>query len=294
MNEQTRYLTLRQTLLLVLVCNLGVALAKILYGKIVGVASITADGFHSLSDGTSNILGLLGLSFAFRPADESHPYGHKKFETLASLGIAMLLFVAALEVLREAWTRWSMSRAPEIRLESFLLMTATLMVNLFVVWWEKSIGRKWRSDFLLADALHTQSDVFVSLGVLGTLVAVRCGLPWVDILTALVIVGLIVRAGIAIIRESSRILCDEKVLHPEAVAHVVREIPEVQGCHKIRTRGRTDDIHLDLHVLVDEHMSVEEAHRVSKEVEQVIKEKFSGVTDVTVHIEPVTEKEENL
>ncbi|MBC7217578.1 MAG: cation transporter [Candidatus Caldatribacterium sp.] len=292
MDERVRFLALRRTLLLVLFCNLGVALAKVLYGKIAGIASITADGFHSLSDGASNVIGILGLSFAFRPADESHPYGHKKFETLASLGIAMLLFGAALEVLREVWNRLGSSHVLEVRPESFGILAATLSVNVLVVFFEKSVGRRWRSDFLLADALHTQSDIFVSLGVLGTLLAIRLGLPWVDTLTALVIAGLIVRAGITIILESSRVLCDEKVLHPEAVAHVVCGIPEVQGCHKIRTRGRADDIHLDLHVLVDEKMSVEEAHRVSEEVEQVIKEKFSGVTDVTVHIEPTTEKEE--
>lgn len=293
MDEQTRYRVLRKTLLLVLVCNLGVALAKILYGKIAGIASVTADGFHSLSDGASNIIGLLGLSFAFRPADESHPYGHKKFETLASIGIAMLLFWAAFLIFQEIWSRWSAPHILEIRTESFFIMIVTLTVNILVVLWERSVGHKWHSDFLLADALHTQSDIFVSLGVLGTLVAVRFGLPWVDILTALVIVGLIVRAGISIIRESSRILCDENVLHPEAIAHIVREIPKVQGCHKIRTRGRADDIHLDLHVLVDEKMSVEEAHQVSEKVEQAIKEKFNGVTDVTVHIEPKTEKEEH-
>lgn len=292
MDERIRYTVLRRTLLYVLFCNLGVALAKILYGKIAGIASITADGFHSLSDGASNIIGLFGLALAFRPADAGHPYGHKKFETFASLGIAMLLFGAASEILREVWTRLRFSHIPEVQSESFALVILTLFVNTFVVFWEKSVGRKWKSDFLLADALHTQSDIFVSLGVLGTLVAVRSGLPWVDTLTALVIAGLVVRAGIAIIRESSRILCDESVLHPEAIAHVVREIPEVQGCHKIRTRGRSDDIHLDLHVLVNESMSVEEAHRVSEEVEQVIKERFSGVTDVTVHIEPATEKEE--
>jgi len=293
MDERIRYVALRRTLLYVLFCNLGVALAKVLYGKMAGVASVTADGFHSLSDGASNIIGLFGLAFAFRPADASHPYGHKKFETFASLGIAMLLFGAASEIIREVWTRLSTSHIPEIRTESFAIVAVTILVNTFVVFWEKSVGRKWRSDFLLADALHTQSDIFVSLGVFGTLVAVRLGLPWMDTLTALVIVGLIVRAGIAIIRESSRILCDANVLHPEAIAHVVREIPEVQGCHKIRTRGRADDIHLDLHVLVDEKMSVEEAHRISEEVEQVIKQKFNGVTDVTVHIEPTTEKEEH-
>lgn len=291
MDEETRYLTLRRILLLVLFCNLGVALAKVLYGKLAGITSITADGFHSLSDGASNVIGLVGLFFAFRPADESHPYGHKKFETLASAGIAILLFGAASEILREVWARWSSPRALEVHTGSFVLMILTLGVNAIVVLWEKSAGKKWKSDFLLADALHTQSDIFVSLGVLGTLVAVRLGWPWVDILTALVIVALIVRAGITILAESSRVLCDENVLHPEVVAHIVQAIPGVQGCHKIRARGRSDDVHLDLHVLVDEEMSVEKAHTVSEEVERAIKEKFSGVADVTIHIEPANLEE---
>ncbi|WP_438313789.1 cation diffusion facilitator family transporter [Candidatus Caldatribacterium sp. SIUC1] len=293
MDEKTRYVALRRVLILVLFCNLGVALVKILYGKIAGITSVTADGFHSLSDGISNIVGLVGLSVAFRPPDTSHPYGHKKFETFASVGIALLLFGAASEVVREVWTRWTSLHVPEVQVTSFALMALTLGVNGVVVLWEKAVGKRWKSDFLLADALHTQSDVFVSLGVLGTLVAIRLGFPWMDILASLAIAGLIVRAGIVILTESCRILCDENVLYPEAVAQVVRSVPAVQGCHKIRTRGRADDIHLDLHVLVDENMSVEEAHRISEEVEQVIKQKFNGVTDVTVHIEPTTEKEEH-
>ncbi len=102
---QEHYSRIRRVLVLVLALNWAVALAKIIYGLLSRCESMTADGFHSLSDGTSNIVGLIGIHFACQPKDKDHPYGHKKYETLFSLGIAALLFFVCLNLLKEGVNR---------------------------------------------------------------------------------------------------------------------------------------------------------------------------------------------
>lgn len=102
MTEQARYYAIRNVLLGILILNWGVALTKLLYGRFIGSASMVADGFHSLSDGASNIIGLIAISISVRPADVNHPYGHKKFESFASIAIALLLFIVSIDILRGA------------------------------------------------------------------------------------------------------------------------------------------------------------------------------------------------
>ena len=288
MTEQTRYYTIRNVLLGILLLNWGVALTKLLYGKHIGSASMTADGFHSLSDGASNIIGLIAISISVRPADGNHPYGHKKFESFASIAIALLLFIVSIDILRGAIDRLSKPIIPEVTPSSFIVMGIVLFVNILVVSYENRIGRQLHSDILTSDALHTLSDIFVSISVVITLIAVRLGVTWLDGITAMVIAGLILKSGIQILLRSSDVLCDRIIIDPSVITHFVLSIPEVKGCHKIRTRGRKDDIHIDLHLLVDNNMDVQNAHEIANHVENTLKKNIPGVSDVVVHIEPAT------
>jgi len=289
MTEQTRYYAIRNVLLGILLLNWGVALAKLLYGRFIGSASMVADGFHSLSDGASNIIGLIAISISVRPADVNHPYGHKKFESFASIAIALLLFIVSIDILRGAIDRLSKPVIPEVSPTSFIVMAIVLFVNIVVVSFETRIGRRLHSDILTSDALHTLSDIFVSISVVVTLIAVRLGVTWLDVVAAMVIAGLILKSGIEILLRSSDVLCDRVIVDPAVITDIVLSISEVKGCHKIRTRGRKDDIHIDLHLLVADHMDVQNAHEIANQVEDALKKNIPGVTDVVVHIEPVTE-----
>ena len=288
MTEQERYIQIRNVLLGILFLNWGVALAKIIYGRSIGSASMVADGFHSLSDGASNIIGLVGISISVRPADGDHPYGHKKYESFTAIAIALLLFIMGTEILRGAFSRLSNPIVPEVSLSSFGVMVITIIVNLLVVKFESKTGRRLESDILTSDALHTRSDIFVSLSVIITLVAVKLGVVWLDMVAAIVIAGLILRAGIQVLLRSSEVLCDRIIVDPSTITKIVVSIPGIQGCHKIRTRGRKDDIYIDLHMLVADKMPVEKAHELASQVETTLKKEIHGVSDIVVHIEPVT------
>jgi cation diffusion facilitator family transporter len=286
---EDRFLQIRRILLYILVLNWAVAVAKLGYGWLTRSASMSADGFHSLSDGLSNIIGLLGIWIASRPIDEGHPYGHRKYETLTSIGISAILFLACLNVVREGVLRFLRPVLPEVNWGSFLIMGITLMINLLVMTYETRKGRLLKSDVLLSDALHTRADLLTSSSVIVTLIGVRLGYPILDPVASLIIAGFIAYAAVDILREGSRVLSDGVAIQTDEIKKVVLAIMGVKECHQIRSRGRTDDIHIDLHVLVDPRMHVVEAHHLSYAIENKIKREFRGVTDVVVHIEPLEE-----
>lgn len=281
----------RFVLLAVLGLNLAVACAKLFVGWLTGSVSITADGYHSFSDGVSNIVGLIGLAWAAKPVDPCHPYGHRKYETLAAVGIAALLFFMAFNVGRQAVARLTSALVPEVTAASFAVMLATMAVNIFVIRYERGEGRRLGSEILLSDARHTVSDLIVSTSVILTLVAIELGYPILDVVTAFIVAGFIAWAGLNVLRENMEVLADRAPVAAEDIRTICRLVEGVEDCHRIRSRGRPDDVYIDLHVLLARGMAVERAHEIANSIEGDIKRHIHGVRDVTVHIEPNTEAE---
>ncbi|MGD0917686.1 MAG: cation diffusion facilitator family transporter [Thermodesulfobacteriota bacterium] len=287
MDSEDRFQKIRRILIDILFLNWGVAAAKLIYGWLTHSASMTADGFHSFSDGSSNIIGLLGIWIASRPIDESHPYGHKKYETLTSVGISALLFVVCINVVRQGILRFLQPVVPEVTFMSFLVMGVTLAINVAVMVYETRMGRALKSDILISDALHTRADILTSSSVIVSLIGIKLGYSILDPIASLVIAIFIGYAGVEILKESSRVLSDGVAIRIDEIEKVVLSIKGVKECHHIRSRGRPDDIHIDLHVLVDPDMHVHKAHHLSYAIENKIKRDFQGVTDVVVHMEPM-------
>lgn len=245
-----------------------------------------SDGFHSLTDSAANIMGLVGSRASRKPPDEDHPYGHRKFETLAAAGIFIFLLLAVIEVARTAITRFSTGSAPEITGSSFGIMLLTIAVNLTVVRYERREGRRLDSELLLADAMHTQSDVFTSCAVLVALVGMAAGYPLFDPIGGLVIAAFIARTGWQVARDTSHILADRAALVESDIRRVVMSVPEVVGCHQIRSRGSSDHIFLDLHVWFSGGTTLYEAHRLSHVVKDRLLAEFPQIKDAIIHIEP--------
>jgi cation diffusion facilitator family transporter len=275
----------------VLALNLAVAVAKLAVGWLTGSVSISADGYHSVSDGASNVVGLIGVAWASRPTDPGHPYGHRKYETLAAVGIAALLFLVAFNVGREAVERLLHPAVPQVTALSFAVMLATMAVNIAVMRYERGEGRRLGSEILLADARHTRSDIVVSSSVLATLVAIRLGAPVLDVITAFMVAGFIAWAGLNVLRENMEVLADRAPVSEHDIQTICRQVSGVRECHRIRSRGRPDDIYIDLHVLLERQLSLEQAHDIASRIEHGLKQHIHGVRDVTVHIEPYTEAE---
>ncbi len=284
--RKERYQAIQATLWVVLGFNWGVAIAKVIYGWVSLSASVLADGLHSFSDGSSNIVGLVAIGAAAKPRDKEHPYGHAKIETLVSLFIAALLILLSFEIIRSAFQRIFHPVSPNITGAGFVILLLTMLINTIIYLYESHQAKKWNSDFLLADSYHTRSDIFVSVLVLATLAAIRIGYPEADLFTALLVAVTIARAGVDVLLRASRVLVDTRIIHPEGIEQIALQVAGVKRCYNIRSRGRQDEIFIDLHASVARTMNIEEAHRVSQEIEDRLKNSFPGVAEVIVHIEP--------
>lgn len=270
----------------VLILNFVVAAAKIFLGLATGAVSVLSDGFHSLTDTASNVVGIIGVRAASAPPDVDHPYGHRKFETMASVGILIFLLLVLREVLGTAWERFHTGGEPTITPLTFAVMGGTFLINLAVVIYERRAGQRLRSEVLLADAHHTTSDLMTSATVIAALIGVKLGYMWLDPAAAVVVAGFIGYACWEIFRSTSDILGDRIVIPEDEIMAVVKGVPDVIGAEKIRTRGSADFVFLDLHVWMDANMRLEEAHHLSHVVKDRLMEHFPQIKDAVIHIEP--------
>jgi cation diffusion facilitator family transporter len=281
-----RYTAVSRVLFRVLFLNLAVAAAKIALGLATGAVSVQSDGFHSLTDSASNVVALVGVRIARQPPDSDHPYGHRKFESMASVGILVFLILVLVQVLWAAMERLMRPVPPVVDSLSFVVMGATLLINGMVVIYERRAAHRLASEVLLADAHHTLSDLFTSATVIAALIGVRSGMVLLDPLAALVVAGFIGYACWEIFQDTSRILADQIVIAEDDIRRVVAEVPQVLGCHQIRSRGSADHVFLDLHIWMDASMRLDEAHAISHVVKDRIMAKYPQVKDAVIHIEP--------
>ena len=287
-NMQTkRTVQVKRVLWIVLFLNLGVALAKYIYGVISGSTSMQADGIHSVFDSAGNVVGLIGISLATKPADRDHPYGHFKFETYASLVIGIFLLVAAAEVGSSAVTSLvNQEFNATVTPISFAVMIITLFINISVSRYESKCGRELNSEILVADSRHTLSDALVSIGVIIGLILIQFGIAMADAIMALIVMVAILLTAFDVFKTGLQTLSDKSRLPEERISEIVSAIPGARKPHMIRSRGTTDEVYVDLHILVDPNMTVLESHALSDEIEKQINDAFPEAKDILVHVEP--------
>jgi cation diffusion facilitator family transporter len=284
---ETRYSAVSRVLLRVLFLNLGVAVAKIAFGYASGAISILSDGFHSLTDTASNLVGLVGVRAARQPPDADHPYGHRKYETVAAGAVILFLLLVVVEVVRNVFNHFTGRAAPlDISAMAFVVMLGTIGVNLAVVAYESREAERLGSEVLLADSLQTRGDVWTSLAVISALVGARYGLTILDPLAGLVVAGFIARSGYQIARATTGILSDRIVIADSDLERIIMAVPGVVGCHHIRTRGSADHVFLDLHIWLPPDMSLIDAHALSHVVKDRLMAKYPQIADAIIHIEP--------
>ena len=284
------YRQVKRVLWTILAANLTVAVAKIVMGSLINSTSLTADGFHSLTDGSANIIGLIGIHFASQPVDQDHPYGHGKFEMFAGLFIAGMLFVMAGKIILEAIGSFIKPVMPEVTLESLLILLLTLGINIFVSIFEYKKGKALNSQILISDAAHTRSDIFVSTGVLLTLSGIKLGVPpFSDPLTSLLVAVFIIRAAYEVFRDNSGILVDRAVVDAGKIRQIVLGFAQVKDVHNIRSRGSKNDMHIDMHIMTEPDLSVEESHALIHSIEEKLKDVINKNVQVFAHLEPYGE-----
>ena len=279
---------------IILFANLGVAITKMVVGYLINSASLSTDGIHSLSDGLSNVGGLIGITIASIPVDKEHPYGHKKSEIIASLFIGGMLLFLGLKTLITGFGRFVNPGEISITLISLISLILTIGINIFVTIYERRKGEEYNSFILISDSIHTKSDIFISVGVLISLIGIRIGLPQIiDPIISIIISLFILRASYEIFKESIGILLDKAMIGEERIIEILNTFSEIKNIHNIRSRGVENDIYVDMHIMIDANTSTEDAHKLSHNIEREIKNNINPNCQVIIHIEPY-HKDENV
>ncbi len=260
--------------------------AKFVVGIGIGSLAVLSDAVHASVDAMNNVLALVVMFVASRGPDEEHPYGHEKFETLGALAIVGFLSISGFELAKGAVTRLIRGSEPlEITTVQVGLLLATLAVNVLVAAYESRRGRELNSDILLADAAHTKADVFITLGVLLSVLLAREGWSWADPVVALVVAVIIVILASRIVLRSVPVLVDQHVVQSDIIQSTAEVVDGVISAYDIRSRGSQSRTFAELTIAVNRNASVEAAHQIADRVEESLRTQLQ-IHEIVVHVEP--------
>lgn len=263
--------------------NILVLVVKLFVGLSTNSLAILADCIHSLTDVANNIVAWIVLRLSAMPADREHPYGHRKFETLAVFGLATLLAVMAIEIAKSAFTK----ETTEIVSGTWelVLMIGVLVVNIVLATWQRYWARRLKSGIMLADAAHTFADVLTTIVVIIGWQLSSMGFLILDRLCALGVAGLVFYLAYDLYKSAFPVLVDEYAIDPEDIKDAVMTVQGVKASGRIRSRWIGSDIAIDIVISVDADLTTEESHKIADKIEILIEEQFN-VGDAFIHVEP--------
>lgn len=263
--------------------NLVVLIIKLLVGITTGSFAVLSDAVHSLTDIFNNIVAWIVIRHSIKPADSKHPYGHRKFETVAVFSLAALLAILAFELIIRAATR----ETTEITTGwlELGLMLGVLTINIVISTWQRGWAKRLKSDILLADANHTLSDVLVTTSVIAGWQLSAMGWVWIDQLCALAVAGLIFYLAFGLFKRTLPVLVDERAIEPEILSSAVLGVDGVRAIRRVRSRWVGTTRAVDLIIEVDAKLPTKTAHEITDQLETLLADRFD-VHDISIHVEP--------
>jgi cation diffusion facilitator family transporter len=276
-----------------LIINLLLAALKLILGLIGKSQAVVADALHSFSDVITDLTVIIGVKYWIPPADDRHPYGHKKIETVVTLIIGILLVMVGFEIIINA-----IKTIPAARPQTTLWIAAiaplvSIIVKEFLYHWTVFIGKKVKSTALIANAWHHRSDALSSIPVFlaVTTASVLPQYSYVDQIGAVIVAFFIFKVAWDITKPAYMILIDSGASQKEIdeISRIALSVKGVKSIHKIRTRKISDNYFVDLHVQVNGLLTVIEGHHISEEVKSHLVQKGPDIIDVVVHLEPFDE-----
>jgi len=285
-NSQQRDKDVQRIILIEGSVNLVVLVAKTVVGFSTGSLAILSDAIHSLTDVVNNMIAWMVVRLSSTPADRKHPYGHRKFETLAVFFLASLLVLLSFELALRAINKDDTEIVNSVW--GLAVMLAILVINITVSIWQRMWARRLQSDILLADASHTFSDVLTTVVVIVGWQLSSMGYVWLDRACALGVSALVLYLAYALFKKSLPILTDEYSIEPELISRSIENINGLRQIRRIRSRWIGADKSIDLIVSVDPQLSTKESHEIASTIERRIEDDF-GITDISIHVEPISE-----
>ncbi len=284
-----RYREIRKVTLIGSVVDLILGVVKIMIGLAAGSEALIADGVHSLSDLATDFLVLFAAKHAHREADEDHPYGHGRIETVATVALGVTLVIVAVGISIDAFSRMSSGERLLLHGSWALLIALISVVSKEIIYqYTARVARRLRSNMLHANAWHSRSDAISSIIVVIGVGGAMAGYTYLDEVAAIAVALMIAKIGWDLLWTSLQELID-KALEPELVEEIRRAILGVGGvraCHMLRTRTSGSDSLVDVHIQVDPTLSVSEGHQIGERVRRQLISEVEHVADVTVHIDP--------
>lgn len=288
MTEQERYRQAKNITLIGAVVNAILGCIKLVGGFLYHSHALVADGVHSFSDLITDLMVLFASKYGSQVADESHPYGHQRIETAATLILALLLILAGIGIAWDSLDELLHATHDAPGWLALPIAILSIIANEILFHYTHHIGKRIKSALVIANAWHHRSDaassIVVTLGLLGSLF----GFVYLDAVAAIIVGFMIIKMGISYGWDSVKELIDTAV-EPEMLAKIERIIQAVDGVeriHQLRSRSMGDDILIDVHVLVAPQISVSEGHYIAQHVHQALVNQLDRVKDVIVHVDP--------
>ena len=274
--------------------NILLVIFKIAAGFLIRSSALIADGVHSLSDLLTDIVILLGTRLSSRPADETHPYGHRKFDTIASQLVAFILIAVGFSFIFSAGAAIFRKEVnyPGVIMLAVAIISVVSKEIIFNM--TRKISRETQSAALYANAWHHRSDSFSSIAVLIGGAASLLGWGYADNMATIIV-------GIMIMGVAGKIFYDNLIELTEhaadkksvlAIERIISKAENISGWHALRTRSLGGELFLDFHVIVDPELTVRESHKIIDQIEEQIQSELSKPANILIHIDPEKAKDD--
>lgn len=273
-----------------IVAGAAITTTKFLAWSLTGSTAVLSDAIESVVNVAAAAMATWSVAVAARPADEDHPYGHGKAESISAAVEGLMIAAAASLICVEAVRSLMLGGVLERLGFGIMLSVATAAANLALGLYLIRVGRGAGSGAIVADGQHVMTDVITTAGTIFALVMVKLtGIAWIDPIVALVVAANIIRVGWRIVRRALGGLLDEAdfgLLERLAMAFESERRPEWVGIHELRSWFSGSFRHVDLHLSVPRYLSVEQGHRIGDQLERTILGQVGGRGDVVVHLDP--------
>jgi len=264
-------------------------LGKLIIGFLGNSAALVAEGLHSAADLLFDIVALIGMRIARKAVDEDHPYGHGKYESLATLLLSLILLSVAIGIVWDAVERIQHPNLTAPAAMTLWVAAGSMILKEWLYHYTVRVGRRIGSKIIVANAWHHRSDAIASFAALIGIAGALMGWPVLDPVAAIGVAFFVGKVGIEIATEALRELTDaataiDKEIH-DSIQRLINDHPEVQSAHLVKARRMGPDIMVDVHVVVDAYLSVSEGHQIADDVEKTLIKEVPDITSVMVHVD---------
>ncbi len=277
----------RRLMYVTVLINILLALTKVAGGWLCHSRALLADGVHSFSDLFTDALVYAAVYWGHQHADDNHPYGHERIETLATTFLACILGVVGTAIIYDGVMAWHESVSSSISSAALWLVVMSIALKEGLYHYTRQVAQQIDSKALMANAWHHRSDAGSSMAVLFGLLASQWGMGFADCMAAIVVGLFIVWIAVGLLWSALKELVDTAVDAPleEKIKQCIVDTPGVVAVHQLRTRTMGRKIMIDVHILVDAYLTVSEGHHIAHQARHRLRQNFKHV-DVTVHVDP--------